>query len=42
MIARIALAAVLALLSACGGGDHEDEHTKRPAVNCEPRPELCI
>jgi hypothetical protein len=40
------LATVLACaLSACGGGDHDDEETDqtpRPPLDCKARPELCI
>ena len=42
MTKRMLLAASIALLSACGGGDHEDENYPRPDVTCELRPELCI
>lgn len=44
-VAALAVLAVIiaVLLSACGGGDGEEETNDRlPPVNCQERPEACV
>lgn len=38
---KLALAAVLLALSACGGGDPDDDAVPAPGVNCAAQPERC-
>ena len=33
---------VIALAGCGGGGDEEEEPPRRPGVDCEARPEICI
>lgn len=41
MLRFIALALVAVTLTACGGGDPDDERVDIGPVHCEQRPELC-
>lgn len=37
----LAIAMVVALTGCGGGGDHPEDATPQPGVNCQARPELC-